>query len=86
MFGRSPRMYDSKVLLMTVAQSKSRLSSSTLSCHGSSVAVDVAVDDSLFRARRACSSTALNRGPRSGQLREGSKGRHLVNEMKSDSS
>ena len=79
-FGRSPRTYDSNVRLSTVAQSRSRLSSSILSsdssCPSAPVAVAVAVAVFLSDAR-ASFSPAAKRGPRSGKLRHGSKGRHL---------
>ena len=70
MFGRSPRMYASKVRLRTVAQSRSRLSSMILSTHSSGSV-------SGFAAARAALSPAEKFGPRSGQFREGSNGFHL---------
>lgn len=79
MFGRSPRIYDSKVRFITVAQSRSRWSSST----GSSsvgTADDSAPSEVAAAAlaeARAARSPPINRGPRSGQFRDGSNGFHL---------
>lgn len=75
-FGRSPRIYASKVLFRTVDQSRSRLS-----CSGrlSSTTCGTAVLlRSACNADRATVSPAAKRGPRSGQLRDSSKGFHLV--------
>jgi len=67
--GVSPRMKASKVLFRTADQSRSRLSSDTLSVHSSSSSMAPAVV-------RAIRSPLINRGPRSGQCRIGSKGCH----------
>lgn len=69
-FGVSPRMKASNVLFRTADQSRSRLSSATLSIHSPSSSTAPAVV-------RAIRSPLANRGPRSGQCRTGSKGCHL---------
>ena len=70
-FGRSPRMYASNVLLSTDDQSRSRLSFSTLSRSSPVGLVPV-----VFRTAR---SPVIKRCPKSGQSRDGSKGFHLCN-------
>ena len=87
-FGRSPRMYASNVLLSTADQSRSRLSCSTVSASSLSPWACVLPLEpnsalpcpSWSSAARAASSPALNLGPRSGQLREGSNGFHLISD------
>ena len=68
--GVSPRMKASNVLFSTADQSRSRLSSDSLSVHSPSSSTAPAVV-------RAIRSPLMNRGPRSGQCRMGSKGCHL---------
>lgn len=68
--GVSPRTKASNVLFRTADQSRSRLSSATLSVHSPSSSTAPAVV-------RAIRSPLMNRGPRSGQCRTGSKGCHL---------
>ena len=70
MLGVSPRTKASNVLFRTADQSRSRLSSATLSIHSPSSSTAPAVV-------RAIRSPLANRGPRSGQCRFGSKGCHL---------
>ena len=70
MLGVSPRMKASNVLFRTADQSRSRLSSATLSIHSPSSSTAPAVV-------RAIRSPLANRGPRSGQCRTWSKGCHL---------
>ena len=70
MLGVSPRTNASKVLFKTADQSRSRLSSATLSIHSPSSSTAPAVV-------RAIRSPLANRGPRSGQCRTWSKGCHL---------
>ena len=79
-FGRSPRIYDSKARFKTVAQSKSRRSSSTLSSlswESGEWWWGFGFVNVRRNACRAMRSPSANRGPRSGQLRAGSKGFHL---------
>ncbi len=66
-FGRSPRIYASKVRFITADQSRSRLSSDTSSPCSSD----------MFNLARALCSPARKRCPRSGKFRDGSKGFHL---------
>jgi hypothetical protein len=85
-FGRSPLIYDSKARFRTVAQSKSRRSSATLSSlswESRDWCFDFDVDDRR-NACRAMRSPSANRSPRSGQLRAGSKGFHLKATMISE--
>ena len=70
MLGVSPRTKASNVLFRTADQSRSRLSSATLSIHSPSSSTAPAVV-------RAIRSPLANRGPRSGQCRIESKGCHL---------
>ena len=70
MLGVSPRTNASNVLFRTADQSRSRLSSATLSIHSPSSSTAPAVV-------RAIRSPLANRGPRSGQCRTWSKGCHL---------
>lgn len=68
--GVSPRMNASNVLFRTADQSRSRLSSATLSSHSPSSSTAPAMV-------RAIRSPLMNRGPRSGQCRIVSNGCHL---------
>jgi hypothetical protein len=70
MLGVSPRTKASNVLFRTADQSRSRLSSATLSTHSPSSSTAPSVV-------RAIRSPLKNRGPRSGQCRTVSKGCHL---------
>lgn len=70
-------MNASHVLLITVDQSKSRLSSCTISSFSNAFVMGAAVTD----AARAICSPSMKRGPKSGKFRLGSNGFHLGNDI-----
>jgi len=79
-FGLSARIYPSNDLFMTVAQLKSTsssISSTTVSVFSLSSESSLP-EDEAFCASRNAFSPLMNRGPRSGKLREGSNGSHLL--------
>ena len=85
-FGLSARIYPSNDLFITVAQLKSTsssISSTTVSVF-SLFSESSFSEDWAFWASRNAFSPLMNRGPRSGKLREGSNGSHLLLALSAD--